>query len=91
MTQRFEFIEEMMRSAAKEHGVEVDENILPKVARARMLMNVDMQHCPCHKDEEGRGCCGPVCLEELRNGKPDKNGRRYCLCHCFYTEVKNDN
>ena len=91
MTQRFEFIEEMMRSAAKEHGVEVDENVLPKVARARMLMNVDMEHCPCDRENEGRGCCGPVCLEELRNGKPDKQGRIYCKCHCFYTEVKNDN
>ena len=90
MTQRFEFIEELMRVAAKEHGVEVDENILPKVARARMLMNVDMQHCPCHKDEEGRGCCGPVCLEELKNGKPNKNGERRCLCNVFYTKVENN-
>ena len=91
MTERFEFIEELMRAAAKEHGVEVDEVTLPKVARARMLMNVDMQHCPCERENEGRGCCGPVCLEELRNGKPDKNGRIYCKCHCFYTEVENDN
>lgn len=90
MTQRFEFIEELMRVAAKEHGVEVDENILPKVARARMLMNVDMKHCPCDRENEGRGCCGPLCLEELRNGKPDKNGERRCHCNCFFTRVENN-
>lgn len=91
MTERFEFIEELMRAAAKEHGVEVDEVTLPKVARARMLMNVDMQHCPCDRENEGRGCCGPVCLEELRNGKINKNGERRCHCNCFFTRVENDN
>ena len=98
MTQRFEFIEELMRAAAKEHGVEVDENTLPKVARARMLMNVDMQHCPCDLnadlyDENGelnRGCIGKLCMEELKNGKPNKNGERRCHCNCFFTRVENN-
>lgn len=83
--------EELMRKSAEKAGVEIDETTVAKVARARQLMGVDMQHCPCAVKDEGRGCVGPVCMQEMQNGTPDKNGRKYCHCHCFYlTEEDED-
>lgn len=82
----YEVIEELMRIAAKDAGVLVDESTLSKVARARVMMNVDMKHCPCARSEEGRGCVGEVCMKEMLEGNPDKNGRKYCHCHCFFLE-----
>lgn len=82
--------EGIMRRAAETAGVEIDESTLPKVARARLLMNVDMQHCPCAVNDEGRGCVGPVCMKEMLDGEPDKYGRKYCHCHCFFLTENED-
>lgn len=80
---------QQMTTAAMKANVKIDEKVLPKIAKARVTMGVDMSRCPCASTElTGRGCVGKVCMKEMLQGIPDKNGRKYCHCHCFYLEEK---
>lgn len=64
-----------MLKAAAEAGVRPTENF-EKVARARVRMGLKPDQCPCAPKEEGRGCIGPKCLQEIQ-----ETGR--CHCHTF--------
>ena len=65
-------IEEKMRELAKLHNVEPTEN-LPKIAKARGIMKIGIEVCPCAASDEERGCISPKCLKEIM-----ENG----ICHC---------
>lgn len=79
---------EKMIEAAEKAGVLIDEKIVEKIAAFRDRCNVPMSKCPCDPDNEGRGCVGKVCLEEMKFGRPDKDGKCWCHCHCFYLKGK---
>ena len=65
-------IEEQMRELAKLHNVEPTEN-LPKIAKARKIMNIGIDVCPCATEDKDRACISPKCLKEIQ-----ENG----ICHC---------
>lgn len=65
-------IEEQMRELAKLHNVEPTENF-PKIAKARKIMKIGIDVCPCSAEDKDRGCISPKCLKEiLEKG----------ICHC---------
>ena len=61
-----------MRELAKLHNVEPTEN-LPKIAKARKIMNIGIEVCPCAADDKDIGCISEKCLKEIA-----ENG----ICHC---------
>lgn len=65
-------IEEQMRILAYQFNVEPTEN-LPKIARAREMMKIGIDVCPCDAKDKERGCISPKCLREIK-----ANG----TCHC---------
>ena len=65
-------IEEEMRKIAEEKGVEPTE-YLPKIARAREMMKIGIEVCPCDAKDKERGCISAKCMEEIQ-----KKG----ICHC---------
>ena len=65
-------MEEQMRELAKLHNVEPTEN-LPKIAKARKIMKIGIDVCPCSPNDEERSCISPKCLAEIE---------RYGSCHC---------
>ena len=65
-------IEEQMRELAKLHNVEPTEN-LPKIAKARKIMKIGIDVCPCAAGDKDRGCISEKCLKEIA-----ENG----ICHC---------
>lgn len=70
-----EEMQELMLKLAKENGVEPTEN-LPKIARARIRMHLDITECPCHKEDKDRGCISAKCLREIK-----ENG--ICCCTAY--------
>lgn len=68
-------MEEQMRELAKIHGVEPTEN-LPKIVRARSIMKIDIEICPCAADDKERGCISEKCLKEIK-----ENGICHCKCY----------
>jgi ferredoxin-thioredoxin reductase catalytic subunit len=68
MEEQIKQMEEAMLSLAEKHGVEPTEN-LPKIAKARVRMKLDITVCPCaHSAEEkqSRGCISAMCLREIK-------------------------
>ena len=68
-------IEEQMRELAKLHNVEPTEN-LPKIAKARGIMIIGIEVCPCSPEDKERGCISDKCLKEIM-----ENG--ICHCRCY--------
>jgi ferredoxin-thioredoxin reductase catalytic subunit len=68
-------MEEQMRELAKLHGVEPTEN-LPKIVRARGIMKIGIEICPCAADDKERGCISEKCLKEIK-----ENGICHCKCY----------
>ena len=66
--------ENLMRKIAKENGLELTENAY-KIARFRERTQLPMDKCPCAPNQSGRGCIGPVCMEEI-----EKFGQCHCCC-----------
>jgi ferredoxin-thioredoxin reductase catalytic subunit len=65
-------MEEQMRELAKLNNVEPTEN-LPKIAKARGIMKIGIEVCPCSPEDKERGCISAKCLKEiLEDG----------VCHC---------
>lgn len=73
-----------MIDAANCVHAQVDEEYLQKIANFRYRFNVPMNKCPCEQESDERGCVGKKCLAEMTSGKPDKDGKKWCKCHCFY-------
>lgn len=73
-------IEDQMRILAEQFHVKPTQN-LPKIANARKIMNIDINICPCARDDEDRGCISAKCLREIR-----EKG----VCHCNAYERIND-
>ncbi len=65
-------IEEQMRELAKTSGFECTE-FLPKIARARERMGLDISVCPCAAKDPERGCISPKCAKEIIESG---------VCHC---------
>lgn len=57
-------INEMLELAEK-NGVEPTE-FLPKIAKARERMGIDITVCPCAADDKDRGCISAKCLREIK-------------------------
>lgn len=72
MEEQIKQMEEAMLSLAEKHGVEPTEN-LPKIARARVRMKLDITVCPCAAKDIDRGCISAKCLREILEGG---------ICHC---------
>lgn len=68
-------MEEQMRKLAQLHGVEPTEN-LPKIVRARGIMKIGIEICPCAADDKERGCISEKCLKEIK-----ENGICHCKCY----------
>lgn len=68
-----EMILEMNRRA-HEAGVIPNAN-LPKIARARIRMKLDISTCPCDPKSD-RGCISARCLREIK-----ENGICHCSCY----------
>lgn len=68
-------IEEQMIALAYQFNVDTTEN-LPKVARARERMGLDIDVCPCSANDLDRGCISTKCLKEIK-----EDG--ICHCGCF--------
>ena len=68
-------MEEQMRELAKLHNVEPTEN-LPKIAKARGIMKIGIEVCPCAPNDKERGCISPKCLKEILEGG-------ICHCRCY--------
>lgn len=68
--------EQILERLAKENGLELTENA-HNIARFRERTQLPMEECPCAVGAKGRGCIGPVCLEEI-----EKFGRCHCNCFC---------
>lgn len=68
-------MEEEMRRLALEKGVECTEN-LPKIVRARGIMKIGIDVCPCSAEDTDRGCISEKCLKEIM-----ENG--ICHCRCY--------
>lgn len=68
-------MEEEMRRLAAENGVECTEN-LSKIARARGIMNIGIDVCPCSPSDKDRGCISEKCLSEIRESG-------ICHCNCY--------
>lgn len=57
-------IEEQMRELAKLHNVEPTEN-LPKIAKARKIMKIGIEICPCKANDKTKFCISENCLKEI--------------------------
>lgn len=68
-------MEKLMRKLAKENDVEPTEN-LPKIAKVRERLGIEINICPCARDDMDRGCISAKCLREIK-----ENG--ICHCNCF--------
>lgn len=69
-----EMINEMTRRA-EQAGVVPNDN-LPKIARARTRMGLDITVCPCAAKDKDRGCISAKCRREIQE-------EGICHCHCF--------
>jgi len=56
--------------------VEPVPEVLAKVQKAREKLHLSSDRCPCDAKAEGRGCVGPVCIQEIL-----EKGR--CLCGSY--------
>ena len=56
--------------------VEVVPEVLEKVQKVRKKLHLTSDQCPCAPKESGRGCVGPVCMQEVL-----EKGR--CKCGAF--------
>lgn len=73
MEEQIKAMEEAMLALADHYDVVATEN-LPKIAKARVRMKLDITECPCDRGpESSRGCISAKCLREIR-----ENG----ICHC---------
>ena len=68
-------MEEKMRELAKLHNVEPTEN-LPKIAKARVIMKIGIEVCPCAPNDKERGCISAKCLKEIMESG-------ICHCRCY--------
>lgn len=68
-------VEDEMRRIAEKRGVEPTE-FLPKIAKAREVMKIGIDVCPCAKDDTDRGCISAKCMREIQE-------MGICHCHCF--------
>ena len=68
-------MENSMRRLAREKGVEPTEN-LPKIAKVRERLGIDITICPCARDDVERGCISAKCLREIKE-------EGICHCNCF--------
>lgn len=70
---------EEMKKRAEQAGVRCTE-YLPRIAKAREKMKIDINTCPCAPDDKDRGCISAKCLREIK-----EQGH----CHCnAYRRVK---
>lgn len=76
-----EMIQEMLHRAARA-GVTATE-YLPRIAKARIRMGLDITQCPCAKEDTDRGCISAKCLREI-----EEDG--VCHCNCFERSAKDD-
>lgn len=74
-------IEEQMRVAAITAGFDCTE-FLPKIARARERMGLDIHTCPCAANDAERGCISVKCAKEIM-----ETGR----CHCNAFKIREIN
>lgn len=65
-------MEKVMLELAKKHGVEPTE-FLPKIAKVREKLGIELSICPCARDDSDRGCISAKCLREI-----EEQGH----CHC---------
>lgn len=72
MEEQIKAMEEAMLALADHYDVVATEN-LPKIAKARVRMKLDITECPCASKDKDRGCISAKCLREIR-----ENG----ICHC---------
>ena len=68
-------IEEQMRELAKLHNVEPTEN-LPKIAKARKIMNIGLDVCPCKASDRTKFCISENCLKEIME-------KGTCCCRAY--------
>lgn len=68
-------IEEEMRRIAEQRGVEPTE-FLPKIAKAREMMKIGIDICPCAKDDHERGCISAKCFREIQETS-------HCHCNAY--------
>lgn len=57
-------MEDLMRKLAEENGVDCTE-YLPKIAKVRERLGIDITICPCARDDKDRGCVSAKCLREI--------------------------
>lgn len=48
-----------------ESNIEPVPEVLERVNRARQRLGIGADKCPCAVTETGRGCVGPVCMQEI--------------------------
>lgn len=68
MEEQIKAMEEAMLALADHYDVVATEN-LPKIAKARVRMKLDITECPCaHSTDEkqSRGCISAMCLREIK-------------------------
>ena len=67
-----------------EDTIEVVPEVLERVNKARKRLGIGADKCPCAVTAEGRGCVGPVCMQEILT-----QGR--CKCGAYKRkEASND-
>lgn len=63
--------------------IEPIPEVLEKVNKARERLHLSSNQCPCAPKEDGRGCVGPVCMQEILT-------KGHCKCGAYRRkEVKN--
>lgn len=68
-------IEEQMRALAVQFNVEPTD-FLSKIARAREVLKIGIDICPCDAKDLDRGCISAKCLREIKE-------EGICHCHAF--------
>lgn len=56
--------------------VEPVPEVLAKVQKAREKLHLTSEQCPCAPKESGRGCVGPVCMQEVLE-------KGHCKCGAY--------
>lgn len=82
MSEDFEVLKAKMLERAEQAGVEPTSN-LDKIATIRIRFGLDINTCPCAKEDTNRGCISAKCLREIKE-------TGVCHCHCFQ-RIEDDN
>lgn len=56
--------------------IEPIPEVLEKVNKARERLHLSSDQCPCAPKEAGRGCVGPVCMQEILT-------KGHCKCGAY--------